>query len=255
MRGLRLDDLVEDDAERSGAGVGAWIGGFFVFAAALLLVAYFVLGQAQMRRLVGLAPIESEAPAVATKADKPARAKAGTLLVSSTPERAQVLLLVGKGPVVVPQLPIGVAHEFIAITDDDAVGRALVPANATWDAASGAPTYELALVATTVAAKNAKQRELDLSTSLLPRDTGTATGQLGSVRVVTAPPGAKVYQLVGFTPSARVEGLLLDQTYEVLIYAPGHEVARRRIDPSTFLEESGQLVSQLEVNLEPASRR
>jgi hypothetical protein len=73
-RGLRLDDLVEDDSQTGRSGPGAWLGGFFVFAAVILVVAYFVLGQSQMRRLVGLGPLEYESAAVAPKADKPARA-------------------------------------------------------------------------------------------------------------------------------------------------------------------------------------
>ena len=54
------------------------------------------------------------------------RPMGGDLEVRVANERAQILRFVGRGPVTVEHLPLGVAHEFVAIADGHAPARLLV---------------------------------------------------------------------------------------------------------------------------------
>ena len=95
---------------------------------------------------------------------------------------------------------------------------------------------------------------------MLPHSVGTPQGRLGSVRVVTTPRGADVYQLIGFTPDVRVENLPLERAYDVLVYLEGRALVTRHIEPADFRESQGpdnkgKRVANLEVELpKPASR-
>jgi hypothetical protein len=58
--------------------------------------------------------------------------------------------------------------------------------------------------------------------------------------VVTAPPAAKVFRLVGFTPEARVSQVPTDAALEVLVYLEGSPVERRVVGPSDWVVSEGQ---------------
>jgi hypothetical protein len=149
-------------------------------------------------------------------------------------------------------LPIGVAQEFVAMAEGYAPTRAVVPADAQWEESSGQPPqYELAMQATKLASPDKAQ---ELGATLLPRDVGTPTGRLGSVRVITTPKGAKVYQLIGFTPDVRVENLPADMGYEVLVFLPGHGLQTRRVEPGDFKDQDGKRVADVSVPLAAARR-
>jgi hypothetical protein len=226
------------------------VGGALVLAAVALAGAYLSLGQVGARRILGLAPVqEGPLPEPMAATHKPARA-AGTLQISSDPGRAQVFLFIGNGPATATDLPIGVAQEFVAMAEGYAPTRAVVPADAQWEEASGSePRYELAMQATKLASP---EKALELGPTLLPRDVGTPGGRLGSVRVITTPKSAKVYQLIGFTPDVRVENLPIDAAYEVLVYLPGYGLQTRRVEPSDFRDQGGQRVADVSVPLTAA---
>jgi hypothetical protein len=177
------------------------------------------------------------------------RARFGTLTVHATPERAQVLLYVGRGPAVAEDLPVGVAHEFVAIADGQAPTRAIVPADTEWESTPDGPRYELAMQA-----GSEPMEELDLGPSGLPRDVGSPSG-LGQVRVVTNPPGAKVYVLVGFAPDVVVENVPADEALELLVYARGHVVERVVVGPSDWhVSEDGTKRAEVTVDLVETSQ-
>jgi hypothetical protein len=153
-------------------------------------------------------------------------------------------MLVGSGPALVEDLPVGVAHEFVAMADGLAPARGLVPPGATWAAERGVPRYELAVQLADAAGVGA-----DLGPSRLPQAVGTPTGTLGSVRVVTSPPGARVYQLIGFTPDVRIENMRTDEPVELLLYASGHALQRASIGPGDWKLQAGKLAAAVDVTL------
>ena len=68
------------------------------------------------------------------QAEAELRARYGDLTLQVAPDRAQVLLFLGRGPAAADNLPIGVAHEFIAIADGREPTRAVVPGRRDMDA-------------------------------------------------------------------------------------------------------------------------
>jgi len=250
VRSKARDDLLDDMPDHPPSRVPIYIGGALVLATVALAGAYFALGQVGARRVLGLAPVqEGPLPEPMPSAHKAART-GGLLQITSDPGRAQVFLFIGNGPATATDLPIGVAQEFVAMAEGYAPTRAVVPADAQWEEASGqAPKYELAMQATKLASPD---KALELGATLLSRDVGAPTGRLGSVRVITTPKSAKVYQLIGFTPDVRVENLPIDAGYEVLVYLPGYGLQTRRIEPSDFQEREGQRVADLSVPLTAA---
>lgn len=161
------------------------------------------------------------------------RARFGTLVVTGAPSRAQVLMYVGRGPALATDLPLGVALEFVAVADGRTPTRAVVPPDASWDEVEGRPRYELAMQA-----GSAPMAELALGPTTLPQDVGAPSGSLGDVRVITNPPGAKVYVVVGFAPSVSVENVRTDEAVELLVYSEGAPVQRVVVGPSDWVESA-----------------
>lgn len=244
-----LDSLDQGIRPRGSRGLVVGLG-LVVLAAALVGIT-LVLRPDALARLSGDAPtLRSDA------ADEPLvvhkKAVGGELVVRVTPERAQVFRFVGRGPATVPHLPVGVAHEFVAILDGAKPTRALIPPSGEWESLPEGPRYELAMQ---LAEQAAPSVTLDLGDTLLPKNVGAPTGTLGSARIVTTPRGAKVYQLIGFAPEVRVEDLPLDGTEELLVYLPGHAHVVRVVTPSDFHERDGRRVAQIDIALTPLKRR
>ncbi|MEO0326586.1 MAG: hypothetical protein AAF447_26805, partial [Myxococcota bacterium] len=159
--------------------------------------------------------------------------------------RAQILLFVGRGPAVADNLPVGRAHELVAIAPGGGATRSVVPADASWTPTDGVAQYELAM-------QVAPSARTELGPTQLPQDAmGTATGTLGRVRVVTNPPGAKVYLLVGFG-EARIDDLAASEAHELLIAREGAAPARVLVGPSDWRDgPGGKRLAELDV---PARR-
>lgn len=238
-REREIDDGLDEAPRRGGAGT--WI------ALSLVLVALaggFVYARQFVPALMAPASTEPE-PVLAPPAPAP---RAGTLVVRPSVERAQVFLFVGRGPISVDQLPRGVAHEFLVVADGMRPARALVPATSDeWETTSEGPRFELAVQA------NEPGSSDEFGPSLMPSGTGTA-GELGSVRVVTNPRGAKVFQLVGFAPEARIEGIDPARAYELMVIAEGYGTERVVVGPSDWREEGEGSLAEVSVTLERARR-
>ena len=240
------DDLDAIPEMRSGSSLGSRLALGLLAITLCLAGAYFVLGKDGSRKLLGLSP---EAPAASAEptapAAQPAQPRYGELRVSSSPARAQVLLLIGKAPAVVRGLPVGVAHELIAVAEGRTPARGVVPADAAWTEENGAQQYELALQL----GELKKGGYQDVGSTRLPQTAGAPTGATGNVRVVTAPPGAAVYQLIGFTPDVRVENLDVREPAELLVYLAGYEPQRVTLTEGTYKLEEGRLIADLEIAL------
>jgi hypothetical protein len=247
---LDVDALVEAQAARGRAGLWVFLGTTAVAVA--MLLAYFALGREQSQSALGfLKPAErSDVPAV--KPPPAPRRAYGDLRVNSRPDRAQVLLLIGPGPALATDIPLGVAQEFVALAEEHRSARALLPADAVWDELDGQPRYELAIQARPLPEGRHSRSSDALGPTLLPQNVGAPTGRLGAVRVVTTPRAAQVYQLIGFTPDVHVDNLPLDHAYELLVYAEGRGSVRKRIEPSDFHEQNGKRVAQLDLQLPAA---
>jgi len=256
---LLVDDL--DDAAPKGKGGLIALIVLVLLAAAAGSVVYF--RPDLVARLRGgpdpaIAAAERLAAAQAREhqavLDAQSAARVGELRVQSNVERTQVLLFVGRGPLTVAHLPLGVAHEFVVIADGTAAVRALVPADAEWDDTADGKRYELPMTASEVATPFA---ELDLGASTLPAEFGTPGNERGSVRIVTAPAGAKVYELVGFTPDVRIADVRADEIAELIVFAAGHLPQRLVVGPSDWRVRAGARSAEVSVTLvaRPVRRR
>jgi hypothetical protein len=159
------------------------------------------------------------------------RGQWGTLTIRANPGESQVLMRIGPGPAVADELPVGVAHEFVVIAEGRRPTRAVVPPGAEWPAAEGSPRYELAVQA---GDDEMEEDALDLGPTRLTPDVGAPSGAFGSVRVITNPPGAQVYLLIGFSPVVTIENMRTDEPVELLVYHEGFPVARETVAPSAW---------------------
>lgn len=245
-----VDAMVEADAARG--RLGLWVFIATTAAAVAMLLAYFALGREQSQSALGfLKPTERTAVAPVKAPPPPPRRAYGDLRVNSRPDRAQVFLLIGPGPALATDIPLGVAQEFVAIAEGHRPARALLPADAIWDEVSGQPRYELAIQARPVHEGRRVRNPHALGATLLPQNVGAPSGRLGAVRVVTTPRAAEVFQLIGFTPDVHVDNLPLDHAYELLVYQEGRGSVRKRIEPSDFQEHNGKRIAQVELQLPP----
>jgi hypothetical protein len=219
-------------------------GGLLLALSILVVVATLQLRPELLERLVHGDPEPApKKPLVVVK-----RPAAGDLVVRVTNERAQILRFVGRGPVSVPHLPLGIAHEFVALADGASPARLLVPKDAEWESTPDGTRYEAAMQLPQTPAGNA----MELGETLLPQDVGSPSDKLGTVRIVTTPRGAKVYQVIGFAPETRVEALPLESTQELLVYKKGHAPELRVVAPSDYLDRGDKKVAELEITLAPS---
>ena len=256
MRGRDLDvsGLEELDEMPRGKKRGLlWIPVFVALTAALVAL-IFVLRPDAWARLMGEAPPEqilADQQRLASDAERVRiaqehRQRFGQLSVRASPANAQILLFIGRGPATAENLPSGRAHEFVAIAEGRAPTRVVVPPDAEWTSGDESLGYEVAMQ--TGDAEMAFE-SLDLGETRLPRDVGE-DGPLGTIRVVTSPPGAKVYQVVGFS-SANIADLRTDQPQELLVFLPGHRPSRAIVGPSDWQGGDGDRHAEVDVILEP----
>lgn len=184
----------------------------------------------------------------------PAQPAGGDLVVHVAQPNAQVLRFVGRAPTTVDGLPVGVAHEFVATAEGHRPSRVLVPANADWEATVEGARYELALQLDPIdpgptEAKGGASAALALGPSRLSSQDGQPSARRGSIRVVATPHGARVYQLIGFSPNVTVQDLPLDQPHELLIYREGYTPVVRSLAEADFEARDGRRVAELSVEL------
>ncbi|MFO0680844.1 MAG: hypothetical protein U0234_02280 [Sandaracinus sp.] len=239
-RKVELDDFeragAEPDRPSGGSGALGFVLAFLVvvlaFGAVIAWLRPDLVDEALGRPPPPSGPTPEERAAEQERILAEHRAHFGTLTVTSEPTGAQVLLYVGRGPAVARDLPTGAAYELVAFADGHGASRAIVPADAQWETTDEGTRYELALQTSD---EEVDLAHLALGETRLPRDAlGTPSGTLGTVRVVTNPPGARVYLLIGFTPDVRYENIRTDEPVELLVYAEGYEVERTMVGPSDW---------------------
>jgi len=251
----RHDDLSDLDGPPKRGGVLGYVGAFVLVA---LIAAG---GLAFMRpdlvdRMLGRPPPPAE-PAGPTSEEREAaarteRARWGTITVTSTPPAAQVMLFVGRSPAVIGDLMPGVAFEMMGLVDGRAPSRVVLPPDAEWETTPDGLRYELAIQILDTPMDPAR---LSLGASILPDELGTPRAELGTARVITTPPNAKVYMLVGFTPDVRVENISTEEIAELLVWAEGYEVERLVVARSDWVAgEDGGRTADLSATLRELPR-
>lgn len=198
---------------------GGW--GIFLIAGVLGLGVYALIASGRLE-----AWLEPTASAPAVEAPP-----AGAIDLTVTPADAQIFVFVGRGPATAERLSVEKAHEFVVFDRGLRPARASVPRQASWDTTRGAPLYELAVQTAPI---EATTDAIDLGAPETEPSDGTATGNLGAVRVITNPPGAKVYRFVGLGPTARIAVTSIHEGQELLVYHPGYETRRAVIGPSDW---------------------
>lgn len=158
-------------------------------------------------------------------------------LVLSLDEGTDVALFVGRAPARVEGIRPGAALSFL-VDDGEHRSFAHVPANADWPQLNGVPTYELGVVLDGTASDDSTSSD----------DLAAAGEGAGCVRVVSSPPGAKVFQVMGSAPEVRLEGLQRDELMELVIYGADQEDRREFINAARWGE-----ASLLELDLRAAS--
>jgi hypothetical protein len=213
-------------------GWGAWL-----LAAGLGLGAYALITTGTLDAL--LRPVAPPA----------APAQSGLIDVTVRPADAQIFVYVGRGPAVASDLLVGGVHEFIVFDRGLRPSRAVVPEGATWTSTDTGALYELAVQAPSAVAPN---EVFDLGA---PQATpaSAADGNLGAVRIITNPQGAKVYRFVGVGPTVQIPTASIHEGQEVVVYHPEYETRRSVIGPSDWrtAEGGGPHGASLEVELPP----
>ncbi len=197
---------------------GGW--GIWLLAAAVGLGAYALIASGTLQPLFD----RTAAP--------PAAADPGVIEVAVNPDDAQVFVFVGRGPASAGALSVGAAHEFVVLGAGLRPTGASVPAGATWPEGDNGSLYELAVQAQPAAVGEPTG---DLGELLSGDASASATGtDKGTVRVVTNPPGAKVYRFVGAGPFFRIPVASIHEGQELLVHRAGHEIERRVVGPSDW---------------------
>jgi hypothetical protein len=253
----------EPRAKKSGLGLGIAVVIVLIVGG---LAAVAVLRPDVVDRVMGRAPSEDELRAeeeARMQAERAAqmeraaaelRARYGRLAIRvEGHERAQIFLFVGRGPAAAENLPTGLAHELVAIADGRSPTRAVVPADATWTPSDDGLLYELAMQ---TGDQEMAFEQLVLGPTRLDRNAmGTPSGELGRVRVITTPPGARVFLLVGFG-TTEIRDLPTDAPQEILVYDEGVPPVRSFVGPSDWREGPEGKEAELVVTLpEPTRRR
>jgi hypothetical protein len=239
------DPAVEVPVASGQHGMGVWLGVSLGALTLAVVGAAFWLRPDLSARLDGSRVLPKAVP-LKTPVVAPKPRSASVTLHTDT-ENAQILRLVGVGPCTIPHVDTGLTHEFVAMAEGYAPARVLVPHNSEWENVDGTLRFETALQLTQVDARA-------IGASLMPRDVGAPSGRYGTLRVVTAPRGAKVYELVGFAPEAQVSGLDPAVTHEFVVMHPGY--APKVISASTpdFRDNAGKLDARLNVQLDPVKK-
>jgi hypothetical protein len=185
----------------------------FVVAAAAGGFALWKLGLVAGPPPVHLEPVRSppRPPPPPQPAPPPAPCRA-RILVDDVPAGTDVLIKSGVSPVDVRHVPTGAKIEMLALKDGLAPVRAAVPASAAWSVASGTPRVDLTIDLQRRLADAGVDRGADAGHA-----ASHAAGQTGTVHVVTAPPGAEVWMLVGRGPNARVDDLACGTPVDLLL--------------------------------------
>ncbi|NNE19385.1 MAG: hypothetical protein HKN10_12995 [Myxococcales bacterium] len=170
----------------------------------------------------------------------------GIIDVTVKPSDAQVFVFVGRGPAIADGLAVDADHEFIVFDRGLRPSRAIVARGASWTNTGDGLIYELAIQADAAVDPS---DELDFGVAKT-KPSIVDTGARARVRVVTNPPGAKVYRYLGAGPNVRVRAASIQEGQEILVVHPERETRRAVIGPSDWQSVEGQTVRSATLQIE-----
>ena len=237
-----FDDALLDDAELM---KGVKRGGFGKFVFVLLVIgAVAIAGIAVFRPdlmnelLVSVGMREAPEPEPVIEPE-PTPDPTGTFILRVATEGAEVFRFVGRAPVSIEALAVRETHEILAVVEDRPILRHRITPTDGWNNAEPA-TLELALQVPE------EEREFDESEVAQSDDA-----RVGTLRVITDPAGAKVFHRAGSGPEVRFDELPMDQPFELLVIAEGHQPQREIVTASQW---EGTTIER-EITLREAARR
>jgi len=191
------------------------------------------------------------------RAEARARARAraaapryGTLRILGAPAGAAVYVAVGRTPLAAPHLDTGQSHRLLLERSGHVPLRLTVPPSV-WrtpftDGGVAAPdTEEAESAATLRPGPAALVDDEDFA------GTGVGSGRTGTLRLRSTPTGASAWQLVGYTPVARIEDLRLDRSFDIMVHKGGYQPARATVPGDAFREGPGGPEHEVTVELRP----
>jgi hypothetical protein len=209
------------------------------FAAALWFVKPgFLTGRTPEKVAAERAAAEAERARIAAKNAQPACH--ASLVVTGAPKDAEILVREGQAPVEIDHMPVGARLEFVATAEGYAPKRAIVPAGAAWDSASGKPRYDLPVQ---LDKSRARPGGVD---RWPPGEPGTEVGGKGDpgvVHVFSSPKGAEIWLLAGIGPDHRTEEVAIDDIVacdtdiDVLVAGPTTYRKRLHVPASSFVPD------------------
>jgi len=248
---MRRQGLVAQPRKR-GAGANAWLalGLILVLVVGGLVLAWILrsgsptapTSRPAEEGSVSAAPSASGRRANATRACKAA------VVVTDAPPNAELLVRAGQAPLDVPRMPVGARLEFVATADGYAPKRAVVPAQAAWDAGSGKPRHE---VTVELERSRAKGGAVDPWPRGEPGSEVGGHGPPGTVHVVATPRSAEIWLLTGLGPEATIDQLSCDADVDILVAGPSTFRKRLHIGQGEFVEVSppgGELARKARVS-------
>jgi hypothetical protein len=187
----------------------------------------------------GIAPAAPPEP-VLTPVPPPRRQAAlaepcrAAIVVSDLAPGTELFVKAGVAPLDVQRVPTGAKVELLALAAGAAPVRGVVASSAAWRVENGKPRHDLTF--------DLQKQKADGGAGSWP-DGGqvlsdAAAGQAGTVHVVTVPPGAEIWMLVGRGPDARVQGLPCGTSVDLLVAGSSDagrpHRGRLRVDASRF---------------------
>jgi hypothetical protein len=194
----------------------------------------FLTGRTPEKIAAERAAAEAESARIAAQRNIPACH--ATLVVSGAPKDSEVLIREGQAPIDVEHMPVGTRLEFVATAEGYAPKRAIVPAGAAWDSATGKPRFDLP-----VQLDKSKARPGRDGTVVDPWPQGEPGSEVGGkgapgvVHVISSPKGAEVWLLAGIGPDATIEDIVsCDTDVDVLVAGPTTYRKRLHVPASSF---------------------
>lgn len=207
-----LDLPADDDLAREMKGGGA-LRGFLVLLLALgAAAAALAISRPQLvRGWLGLQVEEPPPPEPEPIAAEPI---AGELVLHVAPPDARVLLFAGRAPVDLEDVPISAPPPVLATLEGYADTWAQVPGDARWSDGR----FDLAV---------SLRGEGEEPPSPPPAPAApSGDPERGTLHVVTTPPAAKIFRLLGTGPDLRVEDIEVDRAQELLVLREGYGTGR-----------------------------
>lgn len=210
-------DLAAFGLEPKRGGGLSWVVWILIAAAALGALIWVIRHQVDLREQAEEQQAREEAEKqAALRAFQANQPKSGTVVIDSEPDGAAVWMLLGRTPVDSQELPTEMVHQ-IRVEQDGFVSADVDVVKSHWTGSGESNEAKVKVNLRQGKNKRLKAAPPEPSKAAragLPKGTGT-------IHVESDPEGAEVWLLVGFTPSAEIQGYA-DVEYTFKVRSDGH---------------------------------